>query len=585
MTIAISSVSNNQTFGAWLTTTNRLVELMSQNVVTSDSSNGGSITTGNSFVNGYFGAEYVYVANTLSGGNVSSNGVLRLQANVAFTSGTSNLVVILSNGNVGIGNSAPVTTLHVTGNTRIDGSLSGSLASFLANATNITSGTLATARLSGTYAITANNANNLDGQPASFYTNATNITTGTLATARLSGTYDITANNATNLNGQAASFYTNATNITTGTLETARLPATANISTAVNIGSNALTVGTSAFFVANGNVGIGTSSPASPLHIEGDARVSSINNGPLAGFRNAIINGNFDFWQRGITGSAAGYVADRFAIISNGTTTVQTRQAFTIGQTDVPNEPTYFHRTAVTSVTGAGNFALLSQRIEDVRTFATQLVTLTFWAKAEASKNIAVEFQQVFGTGGSPSSSVTFGVTTCALTTSWQRFTVTTTGPSISGKTLGSAGNNNLQIAFWFDADSNFNSRTNSLGQQSGTFDIAQVQLEPGPVATPFERRPIGTELALCQRYYWTGAARAGGTSQVASAALAENWIAFPSQMRIIPTLTAGTPTLINAAAFTADDPRVNGFRALVQSNAAITNYAGSANVTAGAEL
>jgi hypothetical protein len=54
----------------------------------------------------------------------------------------------------------------------------------------------------------------------------------------------------------------------------------------------------------------------------------------------------------------------------------------------------------------------------------------------------------------------------------------------------------------WFDAGSDFNARTDSLGQQSGTFDIAQVQIEPGPVATPFEQRPIGTELALCQRYF-----------------------------------------------------------------------------------
>jgi hypothetical protein len=73
--------------------------------------------------------------------------------------------------------------------------------------------------------------------------------------------------------------------------------------------------------------------------------------------------------------------------------------------------------------------------------------------------------------------------------------------PSISGKTLGT--DNNLSICnIWFDAGSDFNARTDSLGQQSGTFEIAQVQLEPGPVATPFEQRPIGTELALCQRYY-----------------------------------------------------------------------------------
>jgi hypothetical protein len=74
--------------------------------------------------------------------------------------------------------------------------------------------------------------------------------------------------------------------------------------------------------------------------------------------------------------------------------------------------------------------------------------------------------------------------------------------PSISGKTLGTNNDHFVSLAIWFDAGSDFNSRTDSLGQQSGTFEIAQVQLEPGAVATPFERRPIGTELALCQRYY-----------------------------------------------------------------------------------
>jgi hypothetical protein len=47
MTIAVSQVSNTQTFGAWLATTNRLANLMSQNTVTADSSNGGSVTIGN----------------------------------------------------------------------------------------------------------------------------------------------------------------------------------------------------------------------------------------------------------------------------------------------------------------------------------------------------------------------------------------------------------------------------------------------------------------------------------------------------------------------------------------------------------
>ena len=92
-------------------------------------------------------------------------------------------------------------------------------------------------------------------------------------------------------------------------------------------------------------------------------------------------------------------------------------------------------------------------------------------------------------------------MTTHSLTSSWQKFTVTTTLPSISGKTIGSDNNDILGVNFWLEAGANFNTRTNSLGQQSGTFDIAQVQIEEGSSATPFEHRPIGMELSLCQRY------------------------------------------------------------------------------------
>ena len=49
---------------------------------------------------------------------------------------------------------------------------------------------------------------------------------------------------------------------------------------------------------------------------------------------------------------------------------------------------------------------------------------------------------------------------------------------------------------------SSFNSRTNSLGNQSGTFEISNVQLEFGPVATDFEYVDLGTQLKRCQRYY-----------------------------------------------------------------------------------
>ena len=218
--------------------------------------------------------------------------------------------------------------------------------------------------------------------------------------------------------------------------------------------------------------------------------------------RNAIINGNFDVWQRGTSGSSNVtffYVADRWKNYGIGSTNAVSLQTFTIGQTDVPNQPLNFHRSVVTSSAGSSNFAMTQQRIEDVRTFSGQTVTLSFWAKADASKNIAVEFSQDFGSGGS-TSVLGIGVQTCNLTTAWQKFTVTATLPSISGKTLGLS--NVVDVTFWYDAGSNYNSRSNTLGQQSGTFDLAQVQLEVGSAATPFERRSYGNELSRCQRYY-----------------------------------------------------------------------------------
>jgi hypothetical protein len=276
----------------------------------------------------------------------------------------------------------------------------------------------------------------------------------------------------------------------------------------------------------------------------------SVNSNPIptAGSlsnRNKIINGNFDIWQRGTSGTS-GYVADRWFSFGTGSTVAISRQSFTLGQTDVPNEPTYFIRHVVTSSAGTSNRMLMEQRVEDVRTFAGQTVTLSFWAKADASKNIAVEFVQDFGTGGSPSTAVTaVGVTTCALTTSWQKFTITASIPSISGKTLGTDGNSNLRCTFWFDAGSDFNARTNSLGQQSGTFDIAQVQLEAGDVATPFETRLTGYELDLCCRYYEKSynlatapGSNVGTTASVTHSGGGVNTFQFTSSKRASPTLT-----------------------------------------------
>jgi hypothetical protein len=312
-------------------------------------------------------------------------------------------------------------------------------------------------------------------------------------------------------------------------------------------------------------------------------QVANLNGGPLAGFRNRIINGNFDIWQRGTSFTGNEYGADRWGHFSVGTTHTVTRQPFTLGQTAVPGEPTYFCRTVVSSVAGAGNYAVLAQRIENVRTFAGQQVTVSFWAKVNATKNIAVELFQQFGTGGSPSADVTaIGTTKASIGTSWQKVTVTATVPSISGKTLGTDGNDCLALNIWFDAGSDFNARTDSLGQQSGTFEIAQVQIEPGPVATPFEQRPIGTELALCQRYFEAGSTRiamyasSGGAQPAGSI--------FYSPKRVNPTMSASAQSYANASAIAFNFPKIQScFMDLTISSAGVG--AASFDFTASAEL
>ena len=264
-----------------------------------------------------------------------------------------------------------------------------------------------------------------------------------------------------------------------------------------------------------------------------------------ANAKNKIINGNFDIWQRGTSFSATGtarYLADRWYSAMLNTTQAVSRQAFTVGQTDVPYEPAYFHRSVVASAAAAGNYARLSQRIESVKTFAGQTVTLSFYAKADAAKNIAVEFVQNFGAGGSPSADVTtIGTVKKALTTGWVKQTVTVAIPSISGKTLGTTHDGYLAVVFWFDAGSDFNARTDTLGQQSGTFDIAQVQVEAGSFATPFEKRLIGAELALCQRYYEQNGPVASGTYYPFAAGFSvATTLAYTVYHFAVPKKTAG---------------------------------------------
>lgn len=263
------------------------------------------------------------------------------------------------------------------------------------------------------------------------------------------------------------------------------------------------------------------------------------------GFRNVIINGDFRIWQRGTSSftTNGAYTADRWVMGFTGTGTAQTvsQVAFTAGNPISNQEPTFHIRNAVTGGSGNSSLVVLTQKIEDVRTCAGQQVAVSFWAKVTSgTANLGLDLYQDFGSGGSATVGG-IGGQKFSLTTSWQRFTALISVPSISGKTIGS--NNFLACRFWFSSGSDYNSLNGTLGIQSATFDIWGVQLEQNYQPTPFEQRPFGVELALCQRYYWrlsaenTGVGqRTGGFGRTYGGNTFNGQIRLPVRMRQRPT-------------------------------------------------
>lgn len=227
---------------------------------------------------------------------------------------------------------------------------------------------------------------------------------------------------------------------------------------------------------------------------------------------NYFINGAFEINQRNFSSATdtGSYTFDRWAHMHSGGTVTKTAQAFTPGAAPVQGyEAKSFYRTVTSGQTTSAQYTILVQRIEDVRTLAGQSATISFWAKAASgTPKVAIELEQVFGTGGSPSGVAQFAFGSVTLTggTTWTRYSVTNTVPSIAGKTVGTNDTtSSLNVNFWLSAGTDFNARASSIGLQNNTIDLWGMQIEAGSVATPFRRNAnsIQGELAACQRYYW----------------------------------------------------------------------------------
>jgi hypothetical protein len=273
---------------------------------------------------------------------------------------------------------------------------------------------------------------------------------------------------------------------------------------------------------------------------------------PFAAGKNKIINGDFSINQRAFTSttSISTYLYDRFTwsggSFSSGATV--SAQTFTPGTAPVSGYESTNYLRMVTALVGAGTSTQIYflQRIEDVRTFAGQTMTVSFWAKANSgTPNLGLRFNQNFGSGGSSS---VFGLTgaVTAISTSWVRYSFTVTLPSISGKTIGTG--SYLEFRIYIVAGSAVGD-VGAVGLQDNTFDFWGVQAEAGSVATAFQTATgtLAGELAACQRYYYLHAStlsnRAIGMGCYVSSTSAVLGFNLPVTMRVTPTATVASGT------------------------------------------
>jgi hypothetical protein len=241
---------------------------------------------------------------------------------------------------------------------------------------------------------------------------------------------------------------------------------------------------------------------------------------PSVNMKNRIINGAMVISQRNGTSAvtldgASAYTLDRWQGYDN------TDGSFTVAQTTTA--PTGFNNSLKVTVAttdtslGATQFAFINQFIEGYNiadlgwgTANAKTVTVSFWVYSSLTGTFGGSIINDAGDRGYP-----FSYTISAADT-WEQKTVT-----IAGDTTGTWGTTNgtgLALIFGLGVGSSYSGTagswqagfyvsatgaTNVMATNGATFFLTGVQLEVGSTATSFDYRPYGTELALCQRYYW----------------------------------------------------------------------------------
>jgi hypothetical protein len=339
--------------------------------------------------------------------------------------------------------------------------------------------------------------------------------------------------------------------------------------------------------------------------------------------KNRIINGDMRIDQRNagaavtVNSATDTYAVDRFPAAASGGGAFSYQRS-TTSATNFSNSLLATVTTADSSI-AAGDYYGIQHKIEGFNTADfnsgtanAKTITLSFWVRSSVTGTYGVSFGNNANNRWYPSSySISSANTweqksitlTCDTSGTWD----TTTGIGVwiwfdlgSGSTYQGTSN-----AWTGSTKLTISGATQWVANSGATFYITGVQLEVGSVATPFERRPYGTELQLCQRYYFKYGNLSGANTypimfQCYSSTSAFGQICnLPVQMRTTPTastsgtFTAGTAAGGVAGAFTStlvDRPSANflttsgwtGSSSLVAGNVTMPD---SAFVQASAEL
>lgn len=272
-----------------------------------------------------------------------------------------------------------------------------------------------------------------------------------------------------------------------------------------------VTVGT--FGWQDGNIDVSGAAPVDDNHLTRKDYVDA-----TARAHNVIINGNFDVWQRGTTFTAvvSKHTADRF-VVSDGCTGVITVSRSTSTPTYAQSgvKSNYSLKVDVTTAdasVGAAEYAVIEYNVEgyDYAQIAGDDATLSFWVRAAKTGIHCLAFRN--------SANNRTYVTEYTVNTAdtWEKKTVTVPltetggtwnyvngrGLNIVWSLLVGTDNHTTKDTWQSTGDIATSNQVNELDNVANNFYIAQVQLERGSTATPFELRSFDTEVSLCQRYF-----------------------------------------------------------------------------------